>query len=97
MLVVSVLQIVLDLPQMHSLKDKRSVVKSLKDRLQQKFHMSVAEVGGQDSLGFAHLGAAVVSNSKTHGEAVLTKALAYAEEHAACRISDARIFSEAYD
>jgi len=95
-LVVSVLQIVLDLPQMHSLKDKRSVVKSLKDRLQQKFHISVAEVDLHDSLTFAHIGAAVVSNSKTHGEAVLTKALSYAEEHAACRISDARIFSEIY-
>ena len=97
MLVVSVLQLVIDLPDVQSLKEKRSVVKSLKDRLQQRFRMSVAEIDRHDSLQFAHLGAALVSNSRVHGEAVLAKALHYAEENAAGRISDVRIFSEVYD
>ena len=97
MLVISVLQIVLELPEAESLKDKRSVVTSLKDRLTRKFRLSVAEIDCHNSFSFAHIGAAVVSNSKAHGEAVLTKALNYAEGHADCRISDSRIFSEVYD
>jgi uncharacterized protein len=97
MMVVSILQIAMELDYVTSLKEKRSIVKSLKDRLQRRFHISVAEVDDNDSLGHAWIAAAVLSNSRSHGEAVLARVLAFAEENAEARISDVAVFSEVYD
>jgi uncharacterized protein YlxP (DUF503 family) len=96
MVVVSILHFVLDLPDIHSLKEKRQVVQSVKQRVQHKFKISVAEVDLQDSLRYAQIAAAVVSNSRQFGETVMQKVLAFTEEMAPGRIRDAGIFSEAY-
>ena len=64
-----------DDPDIESIKDKRKIVSSLKRKLQTKYHLSVAEVDLLDSLTFAHIGAAMVTNSKVHGEKVLQKFL----------------------
>jgi len=45
-----------------SLKDKRQVVKSIKDRLHNGFNVSIAEVEAQDHRQLAVLGLAMVSN-----------------------------------
>ena len=95
-MVVSVLRFTLELPGISSLKEKRQVVQSLKHKIQNRFKISVAEVDLQDSLGFAELGAAVVSNSKSFGESVLQKALQLAETNAGGRLRDPEIFSEYY-
>ena len=63
----------------HSLKDKRHVVKSLKDRLRAHFNVSVAEIGHLDSWQSAVIAVATVSNDRMHAEQVL----AAAEKHAA--------------
>lgn len=97
MLVVSILRLVLELDYVESLKDKRSVVKSLKDKMQLRFHITVAEVDDNDSLGHATMAAAVLSNSKSHGESVLAKVLSFAEKNASARIADVEIFSEVYE
>ena len=55
-----------------SLKDKRRIVKSLKDRLHQKFGVSAAEVDHQDLWQRAAIAAAVVSGDARHAEEVLT-------------------------
>jgi uncharacterized protein YlxP (DUF503 family) len=94
--VVSLLHLVIDLPDIGSLKEKRRIVQSVKNRLLHKFKMSVAEVGLLDSLRFAELGAALVSNSKQHGESVMNKALRYAEDLVPGRIRDAEVSSEQY-
>lgn len=85
-----------ELPGIESLKDKRRILVSLKDRLHRKFNLSVAEVAEQDTLSLAHLGAAVVSNSRAHGEAVLTKAISFAESEVPGRLIDMEVFSENY-
>jgi uncharacterized protein len=51
---------------LNSLKDKRSIVKSLIERLRGRFNVSVAEVADNDSRSSAVIGIAVVSNDKTH-------------------------------
>jgi uncharacterized protein YlxP (DUF503 family) len=51
---------------LNSLKDKRSIVKSLIERLKSRFNVSVAEVGDNDSRSSAIIGIAAVSNDKTH-------------------------------
>jgi uncharacterized protein YlxP (DUF503 family) len=94
--VVSILHFVLDLPDIGSIKEKRQIVLSVKNRLQNKFKISVAEVDLQDSWRFAEIGAAVISNSKQYGESVLHKALQFAENFVPGRIRDASIFSEFY-
>jgi uncharacterized protein YlxP (DUF503 family) len=54
-----------------SLKDKRRVVKSLKERLSHRFNASVAEVGDLDHHRLAELGVAVVSNDAGHVRSML--------------------------
>ncbi len=58
-----------------SLKDKRQVLHSLKDRLQGKFNLSIAEVDGQDLWQRAVLGMACVANDGGHVNRVLDQAL----------------------
>jgi uncharacterized protein len=54
-----------------SLKEKRGVVRSLKDRLHGRFNMSVAETGHQDLWQRAELTACVVAAQRRHAESVL--------------------------
>jgi uncharacterized protein YlxP (DUF503 family) len=96
MMVVSMLQIVFELPEVTSIKDKRRVVSSVKDRLRNKFRVSCAEVDLLDSLRFAHIGAALVSNSREFGEEVMNKALNFVEDGFSLRIHDAQIHSELF-
>jgi uncharacterized protein YlxP (DUF503 family) len=95
-MIVSMMRLRLDLEGMTSIKDKRRVVSSLKDRLRRKFRLSVAEVDLQDSLSRAEIGAALVSNSRTFGESVLQKALALVENEAPGRVAHVEIASERY-
>ena len=90
------IQLLIELPPLESIKEKRRIVSSLKDRLYQKFRMSVAEVDLLDSLQYAHIGAALVSNSKRFGESVMQKALALVENHAEGRLESAEIFSQTF-
>src|SRR5260370_33505931 len=64
----------LHLPACQSLKDKRTIVKSLKDRMHNRFNVSVAETGHQDLWQRAGLTAAVVSTDRRHAESVLREA-----------------------
>lgn len=90
-------QLLIELPESSSLKDKRRVVKSIKDRMRIRFHLSCAETDLQDSLRFAQLGAALVSNSAEFGESVMRKALASVENDFSLRIHDSQIASERFD
>ncbi|MBX3302513.1 MAG: DUF503 domain-containing protein [Nitrospira sp.] len=58
-----------------SLKDKRQVLHSLKDRLRGKFNLSIAEVDGQDLWQKAVLGMACVANDGGYVNQVLEQAL----------------------
>lgn len=68
---VGVLRLSLSIVGARSLKDKRSVVRSFKDRMQSKFRVSIAEVGALDVPKRAIIGVAVVSNSATLCDQVL--------------------------
>jgi len=60
-----------------SLKDKRRVVKSLKERLVSRFNVSVAEVGSLDHRQQAELGVALVANDPKFVESCLDKIVDY--------------------
>lgn len=61
-MIVGVMTAQLSLHGIASLKEKRSIVKSLIGRLKSRFNISIAEVDHQDSKTIAVIGAAVVSN-----------------------------------
>ena len=63
----------LSLPGCSSLKEKRSVLRSLRDRLRNKFNVSVAETAFQDAHGRAQLTVALVASDGRFSESVLNK------------------------
>jgi uncharacterized protein YlxP (DUF503 family) len=68
---IGVLTLELRLEQSHSLKEKRHVVKSLRDRLHNKFNVSVAEIDYQDLWQRSVLAAVTVSSDRVQAEKVL--------------------------
>ena len=95
-MIVSMLQVIIELPEVDSIKDKRRIVKSLKDKLIRRYRITVAEVDLQESLRFTQLGAAVVSNSRVHGEKIMQKTMHFIEEECMGRIQDVQIVSERF-
>jgi uncharacterized protein YlxP (DUF503 family) len=59
------------LREARSLKDKRQVVRSIKDRLRNEFNVSVAEVDAQDQRQLAVLGVAMVGAERGHVKTTL--------------------------
>ena len=95
-MVVSLIRIIIEIPGLASLKEKRRIVKSLKDRVRGKFRVSIAEVDLQESHSFAELGAAYVSNSRKLGESVMNKVLDFVEDNIPGRVTHSHIISERY-
>ena len=71
MATIGVLTLELRLENSHSLKEKRHVVQSLKDRLRGKFNVAVAEIDYQDLWQRAAVAAVTVSSDHVHAEKVL--------------------------
>lgn len=62
-----------------SLKDKRRVANSLKQKVRNKFNVSIAEAGSEDDMGRLALAVVSVSNDGRHLESRLTKCLSMME------------------
>jgi hypothetical protein len=73
-LVVGVIGWDLQVYEARSLKEKRAVVKSLKDRLRDRLNVSVAETGHQDLWQRAELTACVVATDRRGAESMLDRA-----------------------
>jgi uncharacterized protein YlxP (DUF503 family) len=63
-MVVGVLRLTLFLPENHSLKGKRQVLRAIKDRVRNKFNVSIAESGGHDMWQRAELGICQVGTDR---------------------------------
>jgi len=74
---VGVCQIELRLPENHSLKGKRQVIKSITTRIQNRFNVSVAEVDNQNLWQLATLGIACVSNHRRHADESLANVVKF--------------------
>lgn len=70
-MIVGSLRVRLLIRESRSLKDKRQVVRSIKDRLRQAFNVSIAEVDAEDHRQLVVLGMAMVSNEARHVREVL--------------------------
>jgi hypothetical protein len=71
MAAIGVLTLELRIESSHSLKEKRHVVQSLKERLRHKFNVSVAEIAHQDLWQRATVAAVTVSSDRENAEKVL--------------------------
>jgi uncharacterized protein YlxP (DUF503 family) len=61
----------------HSLKEKRSVVRKLRDRVRERFQIGLVEVGGQDTWQRAELAFSVLTSSRDKAEAALAGVLGF--------------------
>lgn len=86
---VGVARFVLQIPGARSLKDRRQVVRSLKERLRARLPVSVAEVGDVDRYQVATLGVAVVSGESARCREVLDAARGMAGTTADALLADA--------
>ncbi len=89
-MIVGVIGWELEMVGCQSLKEKRSVLKSLKDRLHNRFNVSVAETGHQDLWQRAELTACVVSGARLQVESVLEQIDRFVESEPRARIIQAR-------
>ena len=80
MVTVSVL-LTIDIPQSHSLKEKRGVVRPLVERLRTRLHVTAAEAGLQERVDAAQVGFAVVSGDAATARAVADDARRFAEDY----------------
>jgi len=69
----------LHVPGITSLKGKRQVVKSLTQRLRNKFNVSVAETGDQDLWQKVELGMAVVCQNGAGADSIMEKIFQFVE------------------
>ena len=76
---VGVCKVRLQIPANQSLKGKRRVIKSLCQRVRNRYEVSIAEVGDNDSWQIATLGIACVSGSVRHADEVIDNVVDYIE------------------
>jgi len=82
MTVIALLTLDIHIPHAQSLKDKRMVVRSIKDRLRSKFNVAVAEVDHQDLWQRTQLAAVAVGADENYVTQMLQHALEEAERTA---------------
>ena len=70
---VGTLEVTVSLAGVNSLKEKRRIVRSLKDRIRNKFNVAVAEVDHQDVWRTATIGIATVANNGRFVDSALSK------------------------
>jgi len=76
---VGLLTLELHLAEAQSLKDKRQVLRSLKDRLRAHFNVAVAELDFEDTWQRSVIGVVTLSNEDRHVEETLQRVLAEAD------------------
>ncbi|HEX8582409.1 MAG TPA: DUF503 domain-containing protein [Acidimicrobiales bacterium] len=74
---VAAVRFELFIPDCHTLKQKRAVVKPIVEGLRRRYHVAAAEVGHADSWQRAELGVAVVSGSQHHASDILDEVERY--------------------
>ena len=85
---IGLLQIDLLIPGARSLKDKRRVVKSLKQQLGNRFNCSVAETDYHDLWGRSRLSVCVVSNESRHANQQLNEIARFASDRRDAELVD---------
>lgn len=79
-MVIGLLHIHLHIHDSHSLKEKRMVIKSLKDKLRRQFNISVTETDNHDKWQLANIGVATISTDTKHANQILSGVVKFIED-----------------
>lgn len=88
---VVVMEVRLDVPGVRSLKEKRGIVKSVLERIRNRFQVAAAEVAHQDHWQTAGLGFAAVGNDAAVLQGRMQKVVQFMETNAAGVVVDFRV------
>ncbi|MBF0137109.1 MAG: DUF503 domain-containing protein [Magnetococcales bacterium] len=88
---IGVLEVRLHLPGVHSLKEKRSIVKGLLARIRNQFEVAAAEVDHLDLWQSAGLGMAAVGNDTALLQSRLRKVVTFIEQSGQASVADFRV------
>ena len=80
-MITGTMKLTLYAPWIHSLKEKRMVVKSVCGKAAAKFNISISEVEDQDVHQTIVLGVACVTNETSHADSILDNVLNYIENN----------------
>jgi len=90
-MVVGICSISLLIHESQSLKAKRQVIKSLQEKVRNRFNVSMAEVGDNDVWQRAEIGMAAVGNDRAFINSVIDKVVNFIENLHVAEIIDHRI------
>lgn len=88
---VGILKIYLEITNSRSLKDKRMVLKGLKDRIRRSFNVSISEISEQDKWQSSVLGISSISSDKQFIETMFNKIVDFIEKEKSVLILNAEI------
>ena len=87
-MLVGTLQIKCYAPYVHSLKEKRMIVKSISGRLKSRFNISVGEVGQQDIHQTIIIGIATIADSTAQCDNILDHIIDFVEENCEAEMTE---------
>ena len=90
-MVVGIAKLNLRLPENHSLKGKRKVMKRICERLRQRFNLAVAEIDSQDLWQAGEVGIVTVGNEGSFVNSKLDKAVNFVEDLQLVEIVDVQM------
>jgi uncharacterized protein len=90
-MIVGVLKLSLVIPENHSLKGKRGVLKRIEARVSNQFNISVTECGDQDLWQSAILGFGVVGSSQPVVQATLQKVIDFVDDMGLAELGDSQV------
>ena len=90
-MVVGVLRLELRLPETHSLKGKRSILRAIKARVRNTFNVSIAECEAQDAWQRAVLGVSQVGPDQPHVDRCLRAVSTFVDELHLAEIGEERV------
>lgn len=85
-MLVGTLQIKLHAPFVHSLKEKRMIVKSIMGKVKNKFNVAVSEVAEQDIHQIIVIGIACIADSTGNCDSILDHVINFVEENAEAEV-----------
>jgi uncharacterized protein YlxP (DUF503 family) len=79
-MVIGVCKLDLRIPENHSLKEKRHVLRKLIDRVKTRFNVAISEVGDNDLWQRSQMGFCTVGNDRRHINSSLDKVIYFIEQ-----------------
>ena len=90
-MVVGIMRLTLYLPENHSLKGKRQVLRAIKDRVRNKFNVSIAESDGHDLWQRAELGICQVGSDRAFVDSALREVVNFIDSLSLAPLGEERL------